>query len=277
MLKKIMVTSPILILFLFSISFLPLTQITEAEAQFSNKIQKPTHPSKAIKKPIEVNKARNFNKIQKQRSLSDAIKKPTPGTLTDKQKQKVLGQRMEWNFDTPMEKLIESINMRIEHEVFTAGQIRRNIRYGQTPGNPNFERELVELRSRTMTMLGCDAPNMITNPFCGGAPYYRDLLSRNVLIYGIDIDKFVTHKQLQFCGMPFEEIEPITARERADSGWNTPRTTNLRQQSPLSIKLRNLGKEFGTCFCKFGSRQGTHPSQGYDNIVPEEYNDFCPL
>jgi hypothetical protein len=81
MLKKIMVTSPILILFLFSISFLPLTQITEAEAQFSNKIQKPTHPSKAIKKPIEVNKARNFNKIQKQRSLSDAIKKPKGATV----------------------------------------------------------------------------------------------------------------------------------------------------------------------------------------------------
>jgi hypothetical protein len=66
MLKKIMVTSPILILFLFSISFLPLTQITEAEAQFSNKIQKQLS-----------------NKIPKQRSLSDAIKKPK-GAAIDK-------------------------------------------------------------------------------------------------------------------------------------------------------------------------------------------------
>jgi hypothetical protein len=86
MLKKIMVTSPILTLFLFSISFLPLTQITEAEAQFSNKIQKQLSNkipkqrslSKAIKKPIEVNKARNFNKIPKQRS---PIKKPKVSTI----------------------------------------------------------------------------------------------------------------------------------------------------------------------------------------------------
>ena len=37
MLKKIVVTSPILILFLFSILCLPLTQITEAEAQWNKK------------------------------------------------------------------------------------------------------------------------------------------------------------------------------------------------------------------------------------------------
>ena len=36
-----------IILFLFSISFLPLTQITGAEAQFSNKIQKPDAPERS--------------------------------------------------------------------------------------------------------------------------------------------------------------------------------------------------------------------------------------
>jgi hypothetical protein len=261
MLKKIKVTSPVLILFLFSISCLPLTQITEAEAQFSNKIQKQLS-----------------NKIPKQRSLSDAIRKPTPGKLTDKEKKKVLGKRMEWNFDTPMEKLIESINMGIELEVFTDGEIREAIVFGQNQANATFENVVAALRHHARNMLGCDAPNMITNPFCAGAPqYYRDLLRSNALILGLSIDKFVTHKPLQFCGMQLEEIVPITQVQSNAIDGQLRRRTRLRQQSPLSIKLRSLGKEFGTCFCKFGSRQGTHPSQGYENIVPDDYSNVCPL
>ena len=266
MLKKIMVTSPILVLFLFSISFLPLTQITEAEAQFSNK-------------------------IQKQRSLSDAIRKPTPGTLTDKEKKKVLGKRMEWNFDTPMEKLIHEINISVLDERQMAKEINvyaDNLINHTSANNPYRIGVTNTLRNMVQEQIGCDAPIMYGNyeGLCGTLESYSEMLRQGweaPFIMG-----YRTHKQLLFCDLPPGDIDIGTGflgsgiPQNAQSSdpqqqRNYQRTFAAIQQSPLSVKLRSLGKEFGTCFCKFGSRQGTHPSQGYENIVPDRYSNVCPL
>jgi hypothetical protein len=69
----------------------------------------------------------------------------------------------------------------------------------------------------------------------------------------------------------------IIVGEREDVNYGQEASDIIISQSPLSVTLRSIGQDFGKCFCKFGSRAGKQRSQGYDNIVPEEYNDFCPL
>jgi hypothetical protein len=286
MLKKIMVTSPILILFLFSISFLPLTQITEAEAQFPNKIPKQRSLSQAIKKPIEVNKAPNFNKIQKQRSLRDGkrARTPTPGMLKDNQKQKGLRKQTlkdhmgPWDFDSPMERLIQTIQTRKAREELAErlarGHRRNCISDPRQHHVDDHGGDACQLLNQVIKgHLGCDAPNVtvFTEPLCDDTVSYRRLA---VLIDQEEFPdvpghaEYVAHKQARFCGLELQGFAGAAQFERQ---------TQTRQQSPLAIELRSLGKEFGKCFCKFGSRWGTHPSQGYENIVPIEYIGVCPL
>jgi hypothetical protein len=271
MLKKIMVTSPILILFLFSISFLPLTQITEAEAQFPNKIQKQLS-----------------NKIPKQRSLSKAIKKPTPGKLTDKEKMMSLRKRMEWSFDTPMEKLILKINYGIWNEVEAYGRFVDDLALlngrmsvpRRDGGTLSIEHVL---RPNLQRNLGCEAPNRNVNntnvnytPLCGSLESYREMSRSNTLVIPFYAG-YVTHNQLLFCGIDLPDIVTVAQDQRVAIRSVVDERRRAMQQSPISIKLRSHGIELGKCFCKFGSRRGTHPSQGYENIVPVGYSNVCPL
>jgi hypothetical protein len=271
MLKKIKVTSPVLFLFLFSISFLPLTQITEAEAQWNKK---------GLRTPIQ--------KLPIPGASS--IKKPTPGTLTDKQKQKHLGQIMKWNFDTPMEKLIERINYGIYNEVRYFGlhvdniELLKRVGSTQTPGPSGGTVTLqYSIRNSLLRNLGCEAPSRNVNngnanyePLCGSLESYREMFRSNTLVIPFYAG-YVSHKQLSFCGIDFEDIVTIPQDQIGPNTVSGEENRRAMQQSPISIKLRSLGKEFGTCFCKFGSRQGTHPSQGYENIVPDDYSNVCPL
>ena len=245
-------SQPIFI-FLFSISFLPLTQITEVEAQFSNKIRKlPTAPS---------------------------IKKPPAGKLTNKQKKKLLGKMPTWNFDSPMEKLIVEINHKVLEEWNTTREVNEIassiINDTRGAGHKRLTLKIIHLADLISHNIGCDAPSMYGNQdrFCEVThDNYVDMLTSH--FEAPFILSYRTHKQLLHCGVEPNDIDLGAVSRRERRGF---RSHDDISATPLSLKLRSMGNNFGKCFCKFGSRQGTHPSAGYENIVPNDFSGVCPL
>ena len=140
---------------------------------------------------------------------------------------------------------------------------------------------------RVQFLIGCDAPSMhgIDEPLCGNWRTYRNMLDTHWETPSIL--SYQAHKQLLYCVVLDEEINlgsysfdasaPNDEFWRTRSEYQTAWDEASSDRTPLTLTLRTRGLAFGKCFCKFGSRQGTHPSQGYENIVPRKFSDVCPL
>ena len=170
----------------------------------------------------------------------------------------------------PLEQLILEIPRAVLDEQFAAKEINRlaNILIGLTAEHRSTGAQggLNQLRILVQEQIGCKTPSMYgtKDPHCGSNAGYNELLETHweapfILSYR-------THKQLLRCGLLPDEIDlgsdaansdniPNVLADGVEEWQNTDRT-------PLAATLRRKGLAFGKCFCKFGSRQGTHPNAG---------------
>jgi hypothetical protein len=256
MLKKIMVTSPILILFLFSILCLPLTQITEAEAQWNKKgLRTPIQ-----KLPVPKIQKRDLNKTD-----------PRAQWLRN-------GNR------TPIQKLpVPKIQKRDLHKTDTgAGKVakhKRDIISGKFD-NPTldqlfaiigeqflYEQSLADGSTFGLSPGGSNDPSVpFYDMLCWG-PHIEGLDDLGRYIHATfqmnDLFECGTTSQLSQCGVDNhrEEYTDRSTGERRNRGRD------------ISIDLVLGGTSLAKCFCKFASRLDPRATVDFRST----HNDDSPI
>ena len=283
-----------IILFLFSISFLPLTQITEAEAQFSNKIQKPTHPSEAIKKPIEINKAQNFKKIQKIPTPGASSIKEPKGHLIEKD---ILSDNRVHQYAEGYKKLLRLINDELLKELWIVDRINyladaainRRCEGGYDECEPNHlpisdgagnmveaggidpaPIFIEEIRSLLIAALQCDGgsdadphdvPLSFTNPYCGS---YDDYLNMFRTVWEPPFTHaYPLQASLAECGIPASNI----GLSIPPDGWYWDRTKTERGYEVSGSRMPAMNDADGMC-TRAHVRNGA--TDACDRGVPED-------
>ena len=255
------ILSYLLILCFFGFSILSFTINTKAEAQNFNKLPQ------------------NFKKMHKK----PTIKKPPVSVfknkkLDDKQLEAMKSLR-NWDKNSPLETLIRRINDEIFNELKTAEEINRQADFIMNHDRSYVRGQhggyIMRIMRIIWVQIGCDAPSMhgIEEPLCGSSGVYGHMF--NTHWEAPFILSYRTHKQLLYCDVLPDEINlGLHQRDFDDSRYLSDYRAD---RTPITAIMRSKGLAFGKCFCKFGSRQGTHPGAGYENIVPDIFSDVCPL